>query len=75
MHLNGRFRNNSVDKAELFNCYFYDQFSGPSNYNVDIDWSNDQSFDIDFCHRKIRKLLLKKNLTKHVDLMRFMVKC
>ena len=26
IHLENRFRNDSADKAELFNCYFYDQF-------------------------------------------------
>ena len=64
MNLNGCFRNDSSGKAELFNKYFSDQFSDPSNYNIDIDWSNDSDFDIDFCHRKIRKLLLKINPNK-----------
>ena len=64
MNLNGCFRNKSIDKAELFNRYFSEQFSSPSNYNIDIDWSNDSSFNIDFCHRKIRKLLLKINPNK-----------
>ena len=59
MNLNGCFRNNSSDKAELFNRYFSEQFSSPSNYNIDIDWSNDASFNIDFSHQKIRKLLQK----------------
>ena len=64
MHLNSRFRNDSLDKAELFNGYFYEQFYGPSNYNIDIDWSNDQSFDVDLSHQKIRKLLLNINSNK-----------
>ena len=29
IHLENRFRNDPVDKAELFNCYFFEQFSGP----------------------------------------------
>ena len=31
MHLNSTFRNKPSEKAELFNNYFYDQFSGPSD--------------------------------------------
>ncbi len=57
MYLKGRYRSQSVDKAELFNAFFYDQFSDASNYDISIDWSTDSSFDIDFNHRKIRQLL------------------
>ena len=57
MHLYNRFRNKSSEKAELFNSYFYEQFSGPSNYNTHISRSNDQSFDIDFNRNRVRKLL------------------
>ena len=32
MHLHNKFRNKSSESAELFNSYFYEQFSGPSNY-------------------------------------------
>ena len=64
MNLNGCFRNKSIDKAELFNQYFSEQFSSRSDYKLNIDWSNDSSFNIDFCHRKIRKLLLKINPNK-----------
>ena len=36
-------RNYPKDKAELFNIYFYHQFSIPfDRYDIDIDWSNDQ---------------------------------
>ena len=66
MYLNGRFCNNPLDKAELFNSYFYDQFSDPSTYNIDIDWSNDEAFDIDFSHQTIRKILLRINSNKAV---------
>ena len=33
MHLDDMFRNKPSEKAELFNNYFYEQFSGRSNYN------------------------------------------
>ena len=36
-----------TDKVELFNIIFYDQFSDPYEYDIDIDWSHDKSFDID----------------------------
>ena len=64
MNLDGCFRNKPLDKAELFNQHFSNQFSSPSCYNIDIDWANDASFNIDFCYRKIRKLLLKINPNK-----------
>ncbi len=64
MYLNGRYRSQSVDKAELFNAFFYDQFSDASNYDISIDWSTDSSFDIDFNHRKIRQLLSGINANK-----------
>ena len=36
MHLDDTFRNKPSKKAELFNNYFYEQFSGPSNYNTHL---------------------------------------
>ena len=53
-----------MDKANLFNNFFFEQFSDRSVYDIDIDWSNDGSFDISFCHRRIRKLLLNINSNK-----------
>ena len=64
IHYNNRFRNKASEKASLFNCYFYEQFSCPSNYNIDIDWSSDSNFDIDFCHNRVKKLLANINPNK-----------
>ena len=64
MYLNGRYRNQPLDKAELFNGVFFDQFSDASDYDINIDWSNDSSFEIDFHHRKIRQLLSNINANK-----------
>ena len=64
MYLKSCYRNKDIDKANLFNNYFYDQFSESSVYNIDIDWSNDELFNIEFCHRKIRRLLAKINSNK-----------
>ena len=59
-----RFRNNPSDQAELFNDFFADQFSDASNYDIDIDFSNDAENDIDFNFRRVRSLLNKVNTNK-----------
>ena len=66
MHLDDTFRNKPYEKAELFNNYFYEQFSGPSNYNTDINFSNDQIFDIDFNRNRVHKHLsnINSNIVK-----------
>ena len=64
MYLNCRYRSQPIEKAEMFNGFFFDQFSEASEYGVDVNWSNDDSFEIDFCHRKIRKLLSSINSNK-----------
>ena len=61
MHLDDTFRNKPSEKAELFNNYFYEQFSDPSNYNTYIDFSNDQVFDIDFNRNREHKHLSNIN--------------
>jgi hypothetical protein len=45
----------------LFNTFFFNQFSEPSSYNIDISYSNDSEFDIGFDHRAVRKLLSNIN--------------
>ena len=64
MFRNNCFRSTALDKANLFNNYFCDQFSDSSNYNIDIDYSNDNNFDISLCHREVRKLLSNINSNK-----------
>ena len=64
MHLDDTFRNKPSEKAELFNNYFYEQFSGRSNYNTHIDFSNDQVFDIDFNRNRVYKHLSNINSNK-----------
>ena len=64
VHLNGTYRNLAKDKAQLFNNFFFDQFSEASLYNIDIDWSNDSSFDIDFSCDRIMNLLSGINSNK-----------
>ena len=64
MHLDDTFCNKLSEKAELFNNYFYEQFSGRSNYNTHIDFSNDQVFDIDFNRNRVHKHLSNNNYDK-----------
>ncbi|MCP4492513.1 MAG: hypothetical protein GY820_35180, partial [Gammaproteobacteria bacterium] len=61
---NGVIRSCPEDQANLFNGFFYEQFSDASLYDIGIDFSNDARFDIDFDHRRIRKLLASINSNK-----------
>ena len=60
----GVVRSSPEDQANLFNKFFFEQFSDASVYDIDIDYCNDSRFDIDFDHRKIRKLLANINSNK-----------
>ena len=64
VNFNGRFRNNPVDQAEIFNEYFHTQFSETSQYNIDIDFRNDNENDIEFTPSRIRKILKDINVHK-----------
>ena len=46
MHTDKTYRNKSLEKTELFNNYFYEQFCGTSQYDIDIGWANDASLNI-----------------------------
>ena len=48
----------------MFNKYFYDQFSKPSSYDIDIDFSDDNFLDIDFSYTRIKSLLDNVNMNK-----------
>ena len=67
-------RNKPYEKAELFNNYFYEQFSGPSYYNTDINFSNDQVFNIDFNRNRVHKHLSNIKSNKASGPMVYMVK-
>ena len=65
MYLRNSHRNCNYEKSNLFNSHFYEQFSDESQYDIPIDFSNDETnFNVSFCHRKIRKLLLNINQNK-----------
>ena len=59
-----RIRSNPKDQCELFNEYFYNQFSTPSTYNINIDYTNDHLFRINFEPEKIKTHLLAINPNK-----------
>ena len=41
----------------MFNDYFHKQFSHSSTYDIGVDFSNDELFDIDFSCTRIKRLL------------------
>ena len=61
---NGQFKNNVKDQTELFNKYFYDQFSDPSNYNIPINFYNDSNSHFEISHIDVRNLLKNINSNK-----------
>lgn len=60
----GRFRNNPRDQAELFNEYFFNQFSEPSNYNIPIDYRNNRDVSSVISKAKIHSLLRNIDINK-----------
>ena len=66
VNYNGCHRTDSAEQAELFNKFFYDQFSDESTYDIPIDDCNlnNQLFNIQFDHMEICKLLRQINPNK-----------
>ena len=62
----------NVAKANMFNKYFFEQFSSSSNYYIDIDFSQDNLFDNDFSCSRIKDLLENINVNKARVQMGFM---
>ena len=62
---NDKFRTQQQDQANLFNEFFYAQFSSKSNYNIDIDMKhNDRFFDLKFHELDVLLLLREINPNK-----------
>ena len=61
---NDSISSHNVTKANMFNKYFFDQFSNSSTYDTDIDFSNDDAFDIDFSCTRIKNLSDDININK-----------
>ena len=55
--LKGKTSSESKTKADMFNKFFYNQFSNASNYDIDIDFNLDESFEIEFNVSKVKDIL------------------
>ena len=62
VHYNERNRSLPSEQATLFNQFFADQFSSPSNYNIDIDLTQD--FSVAFELSSIESYLKLLNVNK-----------
>ena len=51
-------------KVNLFNKYFYSQFSNESNYDIDINFLHDSDFNISFLTSRIQNHLQNLNFNK-----------
>ena len=51
-------------KADIFNNYFYKQFSEPSLYNIDIDFTNDSGNEIDLSVARVKSVLDSLEINK-----------
>ena len=51
-------------KADIFNKYFYKQFSEPSLYNIDIDFINDSGNEIDLSVARVKSVLDSLEINK-----------
>ena len=54
-------------KADIFNNYFYKQFSEPSLYNIDIDFANDSGNEIDLSVARVKSVLDSLEINKAQD--------
>ena len=64
VHYGSNISNETKAKANMFNKYFFDQFSDSSTYNVSIDFTKDNNFDIDFSATRVHGLLKGINVNK-----------
>ena len=69
MHYKSRFRTNRREQCELFNDYFYHQFSSPSSYNINIDFSSDPMSQFVIHHSTVHRILsdIKTNKAQGPD--------
>ena len=64
VYQNGKCSSNSQDKANMFNQFFFQQFSAESLYDVDIDFTNDEKFNTDFNPNSIKNLLQNNDINR-----------
>ena len=65
MSYEGLTANEPLAKANMFNQYFYKQFSEPSCYETNIEFDNDITFDIDFSAPRVKLLLDNLDIHKY----------
>ena len=65
IHLDDVYKNAPSEQAQLFNSFFHQQFSSPSNYTIPIDDQNNE-FSIDFSSNRITNILRNLNPNKAV---------
>ena len=56
--------NEPLAKANMFNKYFYKQFSEPSYYETNIDFESDSTFDIDLSASRVKPILDNLDINK-----------
>ena len=59
-----RFRNDPKDQANLFNEYFYNQFSEASDYNIEVECINNHFLDLKFHSADVFTILKMLNASK-----------
>ena len=64
MNNGSKVRFDNKDVAILFNQYFSDQFSSPSKYDIEVNFTNDLYSDFNFDENKIFDLLRRTNVNK-----------
>ena len=64
MYYKGKCSSNPLDKANMFNHFFFQQFSAESLYDVDIDFTDDEKFNIDFNPNTIKSFLQNIDINK-----------
>ena len=57
IYLKGKSSSDTKVKADMFNKFFFNQFSEGSNYDIDICFQSDNNFDIDFNTDKVKDIL------------------
>ena len=55
VHLCNTYRSEPNEQAELFNEYFYNQFTKPSKYDIPVDFNSGNNFNIEFFSKSNRR--------------------
>ncbi len=66
VHLNDVFKTDHTDQAYLFNNYFQQQFSEPSDYDIPVNYGVHDNWHIDFNQFHVKNILKHLNPNKAV---------